>query len=117
MPVLASSTQSRRYSIGVRCTGSPRRVTTQVVEAVDLAWLDADTLAVLGSTGETPRDLLEVRLGSSRMRTTVTPGSDVVTVAAAPDRPVLLGNEATTWRSTAPSWTVVPNASDAVYPG
>jgi hypothetical protein len=96
---------------------APQRVTTQVVEAVDLAWLDADTLAVLGSTGESPLDLLEVRLGSSRMRTTVTPGSAVVTVAAAPDRPVLLGDTDATWRATAPSWTVVPNVTDAVYPG
>jgi hypothetical protein len=31
---------------------------------------------------------------------------------------VLLGNNGTsTWRATAPSWTVVPNATDAVYPG
>jgi hypothetical protein len=96
---------------------APRRVTTQVVEAVDLAWLDADTLAVLGSTGETPLDLIEVRLGSARLGTTVTPGSGLVTVAAAPDRPVLLGDGTSTWRATSPSWTVVPNATDAVYPG
>lgn len=97
---------------------APRRVTSQVVEAVDLAWQDADTLAVLGSTGQTALDVLELGVGSSQMRVAKAPDSQVVTIAAAPDRPVLLGDGTSkTWRATAPSWVLVGDTSDAVYPG
>lgn len=97
---------------------APRRVTSQVVEAVGIAWLDADTIAVLGSTGQTSLDVLELGVGSSRaIRTIVTPDSHATTIAAAPDRPLLLGDGTSTWRATAPSWTLVADIDDAVYPG
>jgi hypothetical protein len=96
---------------------SPRRVSSQVAEAVDLAWLDADTIDVLGSTGQTGLQVLELAVGSSRVRTSLTPDPRVTTIAAAPDRPVLLGDPTRTWRATAPSWTLVPDIDDAVYPG
>jgi hypothetical protein len=97
---------------------APRRVTAEVVEAVDLAWLDADTIAVLGSSaGQSQLDVIELGVGSSRMRTTLAPDKRATTVAAAPDRPELLGDGTSTWRATVPSWTLVPGVTDAVYPG
>jgi len=96
---------------------SPRRVTGAVIEAVDLAWLDADTLSVLGSSGQNALEVLELGVGSARTRRSAAPDSRATTIAAAPDRPVLLGDGTSTWRATAPSWTLVAGVTDAVYPG
>ena len=96
---------------------SPRRVTGAVIEAVDVAWLDADTLSVLGSSGQNALEVLELGVGSARTRRSAAPDSRATTIAAAPDRPVLLGDGTSTWRATAPSWTLVAGVTDAVYPG
>lgn len=96
---------------------APRRVASGVLEALDLAWADADTVAVLGATAQTSLEVLELGVGTPRVRTTAAPDSRATTLAAAPDRPLLLGDGTTTWRGTSPSWTLVPGVTDAVYPG
>ena len=96
---------------------SPQRVAPGVVDSLDLAWLDAGTLAVLGTESQTSLEVLELGVGSSRIRRTAAPDSRVTMLAAAPGRPLLVANDTSTWRFVSPSWSVQDGVTDPVYPG
>jgi Lipoprotein LpqB beta-propeller domain/Sporulation and spore germination len=96
---------------------APRRVANTVTEALDLSWLDAETLAVLGTSGQTSLEVLEFAVGSSRVRHTAAPDSTATTLAAAPGRVLLVGEAGAVWRSTGPSWARIPDVTDPAYPG
>lgn len=96
---------------------APRRVESQVSEALDLAWVDADTLAVLGASRATSLEVLDIGVGSSRVRHQVAPDSTVTTLGAGPARPDLLGDRTSTWRAVGASWERIEGLSQAVYPG
>jgi hypothetical protein len=95
---------------------SPRRVESTLTEAVDLAWADADTLAVLGTSGASSLEVLLLDVGSSRLRRVGAP-EDAVTLAAAPSRPLLVGAGASVLRSAGTTWSRVTEAQFPVYPG
>jgi hypothetical protein len=95
---------------------SPRRVESSLTEAVDLAWADADTLAVLGTSGASSLEVLLLDVGSSRLRRVGAP-EDAVTLAAAPNRPLLVGAAGTVFRGTGTTWARVTEAEYPVYPG
>jgi hypothetical protein len=95
---------------------SPRRVESTLTEAVDIAWADADTLAVLGSSGASSLEVLLLDVGSSRLRRVVAP-EESATLAAAPGRPLLVGAGPTLFRTSGTTWSRVTEALYPVYPG
>jgi hypothetical protein len=97
---------------------SPRRIESVLTEALDLAWADAGTLAVLGTSGASSLDVLLLDVGTSRVRRITAP-EDSVTVAAAPGpgRPLLVGAGASIYRNTSSSWARLTDALSPVYPG
>ena len=95
---------------------SPRRVESTLTEAVDLAWADADTLAVLGTSGASSLEVLLLDVGSSRLRRVGAP-EEAATLAAAPSRPVLIGAAGAIYRSSGSTWTKITEGQYPVYPG
>jgi hypothetical protein len=95
---------------------SPRRVESTLTEAVDLAWADADTLAVLGTSGASSLEVLLLDVGSSRLRRVGAP-EEAATLAAAPSRPVLIGAAGVIYRSSGSTWTKITEGQYPVYPG
>ncbi len=104
-----------RTGVSVRVS-APRRIESVVTEAVDLAWRDADTLAVLGTTGASSLEVLQLSVGTSQLRRTGAPAG-AVTLAAAPARTLLVGAEDGLYRSTGSTWTRFATGADPVYPG
>ena len=95
---------------------TPRRIESIMTDAVDLAWADADTLAVLGSTGASSLEVISLEVGTSRVRRLgAAPGS--TTLAAAPGEPVLVGAGTSIFRNSGSTWTRVADAQFPVYPG
>jgi hypothetical protein len=97
---------------------SPRRIERVLTEALDLAWADAGTLAVLGTSGASSLEVLLLEVGSTRLRRIAAP-EDSVSVAAAPGsgRPLLVGAGDSVYRNAASSWTKITDALFPVYPG
>jgi hypothetical protein len=95
---------------------SPRRIEGTLTEAVDLAWADADTLAVLGTSGASSLEVLLLDVGSSRLRRIGAPEGSVA-LAAAPSRPLLVGAGDSVFRNTGSTWSTVTEALSPVYPG
>jgi hypothetical protein len=96
---------------------APMRVDTQLTEALDLAWSDADTLVVLGTSGATSLEVVDIGVGSSRVRHQAVPDATVTSVTAAPSRSYLLGDRGFLWRGAGASWVRVDDLTDPVYPG
>ena len=96
---------------------SPRRVEGQISDALDLAWADSDTLAVLGTSGASSLEVVEIGVGSPGLRHLTPPDVAVTTLAAAPGRLTLAGEPAAVWRQTPPVWTKIPDVTQPVYPG
>jgi hypothetical protein len=87
-----------------------------MTDAVDLAWADSDTLAVLGSTGASSLEVISLEVGTSRVRRLgAAPGS--TTLAAAPGESVLVGAGASIFRNSGSTWARVADAQFPVYPG
>jgi hypothetical protein len=95
---------------------SPRRIENLVTDARDLAWADADTLAVLGSSGASSLEVLQLDIGSSRPRRLGAPQGSV-TLAAAPGRSLLVGAGTSIFRNSASTWARIADAQYPVYPG
>ena len=97
---------------------SPRRVEQVLTEALDLAWADAGTLAVLGTSGASSLEVLLLDVGTTRLRRIAAP-EDSVSLAAAPGsgRPLLVGAGNSVYRNAAASWTKITDALSPVYPG
>ena len=95
---------------------APRRIESIITDAVDLAWADADTLSVLGSTGASSLEVISLEVGTSRVRRLgAAPGS--TTLAAAPTEPILVGAGPTIFRNSGSTWARVTDATFPVYPG
>ncbi len=95
---------------------APRRTESIITEAIDLAWEDADTLAVLGTSGASSLEVLQLDVGSPHLRRFGAPEGSV-TLAAAPGRPLLVGTGKSVFRNTGSTWTRVGDAQYPVYPG
>jgi hypothetical protein len=104
-----------RFGDNVR-VAAPRRIEGIVTEAIDLAWLDADTLAVLGTSGASSLEVLQLPLGYGPMRRTGAPEGSV-TLAAAPGRPIVVGADTGIYRNSGSTWTRVVDGTFPVYPG
>jgi hypothetical protein len=95
---------------------APLRVESALSGAVDLAWQDATTLAVLGTVGASALEVVSISLGSARVARTGAP-EGALTVAAAPQRPVLVGTTEATFTSVGASWDGLGPVRDPAYPG
>ncbi|HSN07010.1 MAG TPA: LpqB family beta-propeller domain-containing protein [Candidatus Angelobacter sp.] len=104
-----------RFGDNVRVT-APRRTESIITEAIDLAWEDADTLAVLGTSGASSLEVLQLDVGSPQVRRMGAP-EGAVTLAAAPGRALLVGTATSVFRNTGSTWTRVGDAQYPVYPG
>ncbi len=99
----------------VRVAG-PRRVEGAITDAEDLAWLDADTLAVLGTSGASALQVLQIDVGSARVRSGDAP-EKASTLAAAPGRSILIGAGKQVYKTSGGSRTLLTQATYPVYPG
>jgi hypothetical protein len=96
---------------------TPVRVDGQISDALDLAWAGADTLDVLGTSGASSLEVVEIGVGSPRVRHAGAPDAAVTTLAAAPGRFTLTGEADAVWRQSPPVWARIPALSQPVYPG
>ena len=95
---------------------SPRRIESIISDAVDLAWVDAGTLAVLGSTGASSLEVITLEVGSSRQRRLGAPSGSGA-LAAAPGRVLLVGAGSSIFANSGSTWARVTDAQSPVYPG
>jgi hypothetical protein len=107
-----------RHGEGVTVS-SPVRVDNQVTEALDLAWADAETLVVLGTSGATALEVVDITVGSSRSRHQTAPDASATSIAAAPGpgRVDLVGDRTSTWLQSGTTWTRLEGVTDPAYPG
>ncbi len=104
-----------RFGDTVR-VAAPRRTESIITDAIDLAWADADTLAVLGTSGASSLEVLQLDVGSPHLRRLGAPEGSV-TLTAAHGRPLLVGAGKSLFRNSGSSWTRVGDAQYPVYPG
>lgn len=101
--------------------GQPRRLGDSLDEISDVAWRDADTLAVLGKGPRGAEQPYLVSVGSTSTTPTGYAGSPASTIAAAPGSglPLLVGSSnGTVWSGTRNSvWQSIGSGSDPAYPG
>lgn len=95
----------------------PIRVESKLVEAVDVAWSSADTLAVLGSESAGSLQVVEVNLGRGSIGGQGAPEGPL-SVAAAPGLPTLVAAaDGVVYDNTTGSWSGRVNATSPTYPG
>ncbi len=96
---------------------APRRIDASLTNSTDLAWLDADTLVVLGSVAASSLEVHQLSIGySSSPGHTLAPAG-AVTLAAAPQHPILVGAGTTVVSSSGSLWVKVTDGAFPVYPG
>ena len=96
--------------------GDPIRVESILTDAIDLAWSDSGTLAVLGATGAASLQVAYIAVGTARVGSVSVPDG-AVTIATAPDADTLIGAGGSLYRSVGNTWTSVGAAFDPAYPG
>jgi hypothetical protein len=97
---------------------SPRRIESVLSEALDIAWADAGTLAVLGTSGASSLEVLLLDVGTSRMRRIpAREGSVTIAAAPGPGRPLLVGAGTSIYRNASSSWSPLTDGLYPVYPG
>lgn len=101
-------------------------VSSELESAVDLAWRDADDLAVLGVGQENPSPLLyDVPISGAAIQPISGPGGDMTAVAAYPRAPLLVTQHVSNksqdnvcWLSDKDGdWRCYQHTSDPTYPG
>jgi hypothetical protein len=95
---------------------APRRVDSLLTDSLDLAWADSGTLVVLGSSGTSSLEVWRFGVGTTSVRRVGAPDG-ALTVAAGPNRSVLVGTDDSLYRASGQGWTLVGAASYPVYPG
>lgn len=96
---------------------APIRVESRLVEAVDVAWSSADSLAVLGSESAGSLQVFEVNIGRGSLTAQGAPEGPV-SLAAAPGFPTLVAAaDGVVYDNTTGSWSGRVNATSPTYPG
>jgi hypothetical protein len=94
----------------------PRRVENELSGVLDVAWADADRLAVVATADNGTRQVYDVVVGgTSVVRRGGVPG--ITAVAAAPGSPVLVQAEGGVWENAGSGWRRVGPGTAPVYPG
>lgn len=96
---------------------APRRIDATLTNCTDLAWLDADTLVVLGSVAASSLEVHQLSLGYTSGAGHTVAKPDSVTLAAAPQHPILVGAGPTIFTSSGSLWGKLVDATFPVYPG
>ncbi len=94
-----------------------RRVESTLVDVIDVAWVDADRMAVVG---QEPNGVLQPLIVEPDGEVNRAAGSlsGLLTIAAAPGRPLLAGtDDGTLWADTDVGWEEVGRGRDPAYPG
>jgi hypothetical protein len=94
----------------------PIRIESVLTDAVDLAWSDSGTLAVLGTTGASSLQVAYIAVGTARVSSVSVPDG-AVSIATAPSMSTLIGAGGSLYRSVGNTWTSVGTAVDPAYPG
>jgi hypothetical protein len=102
-------------------------INSDLSAAVDLAWRDADHLAVIGATASNPSPLLyDVPVGGGAIQPIMGPGGDMKAVAAYPGAPLLVAQHVASpqpldnvcWLSDRyGEWKCYDHTSAPAYPG
>lgn len=96
---------------------APIRVETRLVEAVDIAWSSADSLAVLGSESTGSLQVFEITIGRGALTPQGAPEGPI-SIAAAPGLPTLVAAaDGVVYDNTTGSWSGRVNATSPTYPG
>ena len=96
---------------------APIRVESRLVEAVDVAWSSADSLAVLGSESAGSLQVVEVNIGRGSISAQGSPEGPI-SVAAAPGLPTLVAAaDGVVYDNTTGTWSGRVNATSPAYPG
>lgn len=96
---------------------APIRVESRLTDVLDVAWSDADELAVLGSDGAAAVQAFSVDTARGRVRALGAP-EEAQTIAAAPGRPILVGAaDGRLYQLSAGTWRPRTTASAPAYPG
>jgi hypothetical protein len=81
-----------RTPAGVRSVSHFLPISSEIIDAKDLAWRNADELAVLGRPQRQPQMVpYEVPVSGGANRTVGTGGTDIISIAALPHAPLLVG--------------------------
>jgi hypothetical protein len=96
---------------------APRRIEAVITDALDLAWLDGSTLAILGAANASSLEVLQLGVGTFSMRRTSAPQGATEIAAAPGNRPILVGAGGILYRQSGASWVKVADGADPVYPG
>ena len=95
----------------------PIRVESRLVEAVDVAWSSADSLAVLGSESAGSLQVFEINVGRGSLTAQGAPEGPL-SVAAAPGLPTLVSAaDGVVYDNTTGTWSGRVNATSPTYPG
>ena len=94
----------------------PIRIESVLTDAIDLAWSDSGTLAVLGTTGAASLQVAYIAVGTARVSSVSVPDG-AVSIATAPSMSTLIGAGGSLYRSVGNTWTSVGTAIDPAYPG
>lgn len=95
----------------------PIRVESRLVEAVDVAWSSADSLAALGSESAGSLQVFEINIGRGSVTAQGAPEGPL-SVAAAPGLPTLVSAaDGVVYENTTGSWSGRVNATSPTYPG
>ena len=97
--------------------GGLRRAESMLVDVADVAWADADRMAVLG---QEPNGVLQPFLVEPDGEVQRAAGSlsGLVRIAAAPGRPLLAAtDDGHLWLDTDVGWADLGEAADPAYPG
>lgn len=114
MARIVRASTTARVGISVQ---QPIRVESKLVEAVDVAWSSADTLAVLGSESAGSLQVVEVNIGRGSISGQGAPEGPL-SVAAAPGLPTLVAAaDGVVYDNTTGSWSGRVNATSPTYPG
>ncbi len=101
-------------------------ISSELQGAVDLAWRDADHLAVVGGTSDNPSPgLYDVPVSGAAIQALVGPGGDMKSVAAYPGAPLLVTRHVTNQHQDNVcrlsdkygDWKCYQRTSDPAYPG
>ena len=106
-----------RRTDGSITLGALRPVESSLVEVKDVAWNDADHLAVLGRDAQGVLQPYLVDPGGTAVRVAGTlPG--LATIAAAPGRPLMVGtDDGKVYQDSDSGWREVGPGRDPIYPG
>jgi len=95
---------------------APRIIENQVSGVVDVAWVDADTIAVIGQTETAPSQVFQVEVGDLGI-SEFGGVRGMIRIAAAPGSPLLAEGTGGIWENSGSGWQLVTQARSPAYPG